>query len=248
MKAAIHAQKGIHPSEQWLLHEGQTLEDKHVLQERGVRTNSVILATPPDPQSGSKSSIPMIKLHDPDRDLDLSYNYDFTNRKDDGKSYTRGKYTYPGTAGSGRAGKPIPYHRPYGWKRYALKVLGRSEYGGDGWLGPNGIRTETDNLQLEWPVSYHGTRNRFAPDIVQNKEGERLHPGSKNVYGIGVYSSPFIKTPSGTSYAEPFITMRERSIKLFCKIDLSQKDVGFIDQVIVTVPNVMKEFLMNATW
>ena len=108
----------------------------------------------------------MIQLHDPDRDLDPSYNCDFTNRNDDGKSYTRGKY--PGTARSGRAGKLIPYHRPYGWKRYALKVLGRLEYGGDDWLGPNGIRTETDNL--EWPVSYHGTWNWYVPDIVQNKE------------------------------------------------------------------------------
>ena len=85
-----------------------------------------------------------------------------------------------------------------------LKSLGgrNNYYGGDGWLGPNGIRTETDNS--EWPVSYHGTQNWYAPDIVQNKEGEGLHPGSKNVYGIGVYSSPFTKTPSGKSYAEPF--------------------------------------------
>lgn len=188
-------------------------------------TNSVIMcfAAPPGPGSiTSKPSIPMIKLHDPDRDLDPRYNYDFTNQKDDGKTYTRGKY--PGTAGSGRAGKPIPYHRPYGWKRYALKVLGRPEYGGDGWLGPDGIRTETDNL--EWPVSYHGTQDQYVPDIVQNEEGEGLHPGSTNAYGIGVYSSPFMKTPSGKSYAVPFnhegkryqVVLQNRLVTKGCRI------------------------------
>ena len=68
VKAVIHAQKGIHPSEQWLLHEGQTLEDKHVLQERArcayqfshpcSSSRSTISGSMP--QSGSKSSIPMI--------------------------------------------------------------------------------------------------------------------------------------------------------------------------------------------
>ena len=32
-----------------------------------------------------------------------------------------------------------------------------------------------------WPISYHGTWNWYVPDIVQNKEGEGLHPGSKNI-------------------------------------------------------------------
>ena len=44
---------------------------------------------------------------DPD-ELDPSYNNDFTNVSDDGKTYMRG-------------GKP--YKRPYGWRRYAVKVL-----------------------------------------------------------------------------------------------------------------------------
>jgi hypothetical protein len=219
VKAAIHAKEGIHPDEQWLLHERQMLEDRHVLQERGVRTNSVILCCDP-PGGQSTTYIPMIKIQNPERDLDPSYDYDFTNRHDDGETYTRGKY--PDTAGSGWAGKPIPYYRPYGWKRYALKVLGR--YGGNDWIGSNGIRTETDSL--EWPVSYHGTKRESVPYIVPNKEGEGLRPGSRNLYGVGVYSSPFIKTASGTTYAEPFeyegkryqVVLQNRLIAKGCRI------------------------------
>ncbi|XP_020901774.1 uncharacterized protein LOC110240313, partial [Exaiptasia diaphana] len=54
-------------------------------------------------------------------EFDPPYNYDFTNVKDDGKEYKRG-------------GKV--YHRPYGWKRFAVKVLNDDRYGGDNtWLG-----------------------------------------------------------------------------------------------------------------
>ena len=198
VKAAIHAKEGILPGEQWLLHERQMLEDRHVLQERGVCTNSVIMCCEAPPGPTSTAGIPMIKLHDPERDLDPGYDYDFTNEKDDGKTYRRGKY--PDTAGRDWAGKPIPYYRPYGWKRYALKILGRKEYGGDDWIGSNGIRTETDGS--EWPVSYHGTTRGAVPYIVPNEKGHGLRPGSHNVYGVGVYSTPFIATAEG--YAESF--------------------------------------------
>lgn len=197
VKAAIHAKGGIHPGEQWLLHERQMLEDRHILQERGVRTNSVIMCCEAPPGT-STAGIPMIKLHNHERDLDPGYDYDFTNEKDNGKTYRRGEY--PDTAGRDWAGKPIPYYRPYGWKRYALKILGRKEYGGNDWIGSDGIRTETDGK--EWPVSYHGTTCKAVPDIVPNKKGHGLRPGGTNYYGVGVYSSPFIATAE--SYASRF--------------------------------------------
>ena len=43
----------------------------------------------------------------------------------------------------------VEYHRPCGWMRYAIKVLGK--YEDDIWLGSN-------NNPNEWPVSYHGNK------------------------------------------------------------------------------------------
>ena len=145
-------------------------------------------------------------------DLDPHYDHDFTDEKDNGQTYVRGKY--PDTAGSDWAGKPIPYYRPYGWKRYALKVHGRQEYGGNDWIGADGIRTETDGK--EWPVSYHGTMAQYVPDIVPNEKGQGLKPGSNNVYGVGVYSTPFIAT------AEAYATSFEHDGKR-CKVVLQNR-------------------------
>ena len=50
--------------------------------------------------------------------LDPTFDYDYSSKEDDGTPFYRG-------------GKR--YYRPYGWKRYALKVLGRYDY--DTWLG-----------------------------------------------------------------------------------------------------------------
>ena len=54
--------------------------------------------------------------------LDASFDYDFTNMRDDGTKFYRG-------------GKP--YYRPYGWYRHALKVRGK--YDDDLWLGDDAI-------------------------------------------------------------------------------------------------------------
>ena len=50
--------------------------------------------------------------------LDPGFDYDFSNKTDDSTEFMRG----------GRR-----YYRPYGWKRFALKVHGR--YEDDTWLG-----------------------------------------------------------------------------------------------------------------
>ena len=57
-------------------------------------------------------------------ELAPDFDYDFTYAKDDGKQYMRGGFEYK---------------RPYGWKRLAVRVLGK--YENDIWLGPDGIRT-----------------------------------------------------------------------------------------------------------
>ena len=82
--------------------------------------------------------------------LDPPFDYDFSKRSNDGKVYKRGK--------------GFVYKRPYGWRRYALKVRGR--YGDNTWLGRPGSRTE--GSEDEWPVSYHGTARDNARSIAED--------------------------------------------------------------------------------
>ena len=64
------------------------------------------------------------------------------------------------------------YHWPYGWKRYAIKVLGRFE--NDNWLGEKGLWF--DSSEGEWPVSYHGTGEckwKHCPGWVRLSKGKQ---------------------------------------------------------------------------
>lgn len=58
-----------------------------------------------------------------------------------------------------------PYRRPYGWMRFALKVLNKYP-DGNAWLGPDGWRSHS--MPGEWPVSYHGTGLQEAKGIIQS--------------------------------------------------------------------------------
>ena len=93
--------------------------------------------------------------------LDPAFDYDFTGKKDDGTVFYRG-----GTC----------YYRPYGWKRYALKVLDR--YDDNKWLGRSGHRTGSSDG--EWPVSYHGTGVTVSGSIAL--EGYSLSKGKRFRY------------------------------------------------------------------
>ena len=73
------------------------------------------------------------------------------------------------------------YRRPYGWKRLAIKVVGK--YENDDCLGPDGIRTE--QATGEWPVSYHGTDIMRANQIA--KVGFKTGP--RALFGKGIYTS-----------------------------------------------------------
>ena len=103
-------------------------------------------------------------------ELDPEFDYDFSHVEDDGKKYMRGGFQY---------------ERPYGWKRIAIKVVGK--YADDTWLGPKGIRTE--EAPGEWPVSYHGTNMKSAKMIL--KEGYKAGP--RQLYGRGIYTSPSLE-------------------------------------------------------
>ena len=127
-------------------------------------------------------------------ELAPDFDYDFTYAKDDGKQYMRG--------GS-------EYKRPYGWMRYAVRVLGM--YENDVWLGPDGIRTS--QASGEWPVSYHGTDMSKAEKIV--KEGYKVGP--RALYGPGIYTSPSLEMVERL-YAVEFTCDGKR-----CKIALQNR-------------------------
>jgi len=111
-------------------------------------------------------------------DLAPEFHYDFP-LSDDGTVYHRG---------------PHVYRRPYGWKRYALKVRGK--YENNIWLGEPGNRT--NSTPGEWSVSYHGTSESGAQGI--SKEGYKM--GTRFRFGKGIYSSPSIAVAE--QYAQVF--------------------------------------------
>ena len=116
--------------------------------------------------------------------LDPSFDHDFTNECDDGKVYIRGGEVYK---------------RPYGWYRYAIKVL--DKYEDNVWLGEKGIRTAS--TASEWPVSYHGTSKKGAEGIAS--EGYDVNCGRRFMYGRGIYSSPDL------SYVERYFATEFRN-------------------------------------
>ena len=101
--------------------------------------------------------------------LDPSFDYDFRDESDDGRVYIRGGEEYK---------------RPYGWYRFAMKVL--DKYEDNTWLGGIGIRTES--TAGEWPVSYHGTTREGAEGIASEGYDEKY--SIRRLYGDGIYSSP----------------------------------------------------------
>ncbi|CAB5368153.1 unnamed protein product [Rhizophagus irregularis] len=105
--------------------------------------------------------------------LDTRYNYDFTNINDNKRTFMRGNFNY---------------NRPYGWKRFALKVL--DKYEDNTWFGAEGRKNEQHSTQNEWPVCYHGTVIYNCRSIVEN--GYLLSKGKRFRFGVGIYSTPDI--------------------------------------------------------
>ena len=127
---------------------------------------------------GDDSSLPNVL---DDGFLDPSFDYDFRDESNDGRIYIRGGEEYK---------------RPYGWYRFAMKVL--DKYEDNTWLGGIGIRTES--TAGEWPVSYHGTTREGAKGIAA--QGYDVNCGTHFKYGRGIYSAPDLDTAEG--YATKF--------------------------------------------
>jgi hypothetical protein len=178
IKDKIQDKEGIliPPHDQRLFFRGKLLENDRTLRDYNIlqcSTLSVVFRIP----GGGPGPI----LYIDDSLLDSKFDYDLTMSIDDGKKYYRGGFQY---------------NRPYGWKRYAVKVLGRFE--NDVWLGEKGQRLESSIG--EWPVSYHGTGRSATGSIAQ--DGYLLSKAKRFKFGRGIYSTPSIEVAS--KYAQRF--------------------------------------------
>ncbi|XP_020908194.1 uncharacterized protein LOC110246217 [Exaiptasia diaphana] len=161
IKADIEINHDIPARDIRLMFDGSAVEDHQSVRDIGIPKGGRLFL-----MLRLRGGCPEFQL-DPDL-LDPPYDYDFTYVREDGNVYCRG-------------GKE--YKRPYGWKRIALKVLGK--YEDDTWLGPDGIRTQ--GALGEWPVSYHGTDIQAARSIIAS--GYRPGPWWF-ILGKAIYSSP----------------------------------------------------------
>jgi ubiquitin len=124
LKTQIFENEGISIKQQRLLYDNRELRNDRTFDYYNIKNGSTLHLALEFKEK--------IKIFSDDL-LDSKYDYDFTMINDNGKVYTRGGETY---------------NRPCGWKRIALKVLGK--YENDDWLGLN------DDKSV-WPVAYHGT-------------------------------------------------------------------------------------------
>ncbi|XP_070686093.1 uncharacterized protein [Pempheris klunzingeri] len=119
-----------------------------------------------------------IQFVDEDDLFDPRFDYDFSNLKDTEVYYRGGEV----------------YERPCGWYRFAIKVL--NKYDENAWLGTR--YRSTESVPGEWPVSFHGTSDNGAQGIIS----DHYKPGPGQVYGRGIYSTPFIS--EADKYAKTF--------------------------------------------
>ena len=179
---------GLRPVQLMLIFNNSLLADHQEIKYLGIASGCTIIAMSPRPPSsggggGDGGDGAIIFKLDP-ASLAPRFDYDLTGKADDGAIYHRGDFTY---------------YRPYGWKRYALNVLGDADYESDKWLGGDGIRKESTDG--EWPVSYHGTK--FVSN-VRGIVGDGYKKGPRHNHGYGVYSSPSVNVVVEHRYAETF--------------------------------------------
>eukprot|EP00800_Vazella_pourtalesii_P012180 TRINITY_DN288_c0_g1_i3.p1 TRINITY_DN288_c0_g1~~TRINITY_DN288_c0_g1_i3.p1 ORF type:complete len:323 (+),score=50.95 TRINITY_DN288_c0_g1_i3:134-1102(+) len=167
LKLRIRGVFGIEPEDQCLSFHGILLDDTYTLAHYSITNNSTIKL--------SVRGKPVELFYLDDKYLDSRWDRDFTNIDNGGTKFMRGGHRY---------------HKPYGWKRMGIKVLGKYP-GGEAWLGSSGSTGE-------WAVTYHGTHEGAFNGIC--KEGIKI--GHRNAYGRGVYSASHIEIAEG--YATMF--------------------------------------------
>ncbi len=172
IKEMIEIKEGIPAHTIGLQMFGKGLQDDFTVQDAKIQPNVTLIALARLVGGGIPAYLTPKTLNVDTTGLAPSYNYDFTDKVDDGKRYMRGGHQY---------------NRPYGWYRYALNV---QKYGDSSWLGPNGIRTHS--VDNEWAVGYHGT-NRTKHCVFGKIVEEGFKIGSGCMYGSGIYTSPSLE-------------------------------------------------------
>ncbi|XP_072538901.1 uncharacterized protein [Salminus brasiliensis] len=144
-----------------------------------------------DSQCDGASALRKELFVDMENFLDPRFDYDF-RRRSDSSECTRGGE---------------PYTRPWGWYRFALKVLDKYP-DGNTWLGPNGWRSHSSFR--EWPVSFHGTSIEGAKGIARSN----YRAGGGQLYGRGIYSTPDIDIAEHFTMFKKFESKNGRTYKV----------------------------------